>query len=786
MAGRQSVARCVSVGVLSECHTFKNRFMKAFSCQPEFSCGAYGGATQVSKVVRQLPVGGEDWTVVLYDASAADGCQLFSLFEGVIFMYAAASRKSFDAIRAFHASVVEHTAPTPPLFQLLGIAGDASLRAVPEEDVQAKAAQLRCQFTEISSELLTTEIDSVVAFFVREIIKTCASSMAIQKAAAIDVPTGPSQAGGGGILTSNKLHTLSQRGKVAFEVLTTERSYCSVMQETVDFFLVPLRNGECPFFDLRYITPIFFNLEQILESNLKFLHDMEYHFYSLDFSDKEPMIMMFKNLLPALDLYSDYVKNQWEAILTVTKKCQHPAVVAFFQHSKDSTESKLDLLSRLIEPVQRACRYKLLLADLVKHTDADHPDCASLQLLLSHVSDIAFRINEDMHKQDNFKQCLHIQNCFVGKISDIANRDREIIREGPLWKSVRSGKHKKRWFFLFNDCLVYATPTQIPGLTYEMHNGYSFTSPMVLTSFNADDGVPPGIMGSEKAFRVTSNQKSFIVLTDSEAEKADWIKAINTSSHANTGNHAPLWIADTATNACLLCNRQFSLTFRRHHCRNCGIIVCGYCSTSKTKLSRLAADADPVRVCDECTKTLAEGGRASPQQQQQQQQGSVSGVFKKILTVANEKRLTYYPPQRTSQRSPPMARRESLRSFSPQQQNISQQIPHYPPPDPLPRRSVLLEEEAFSFGRQSAPVPDYHEEQMAVAEAAAASAPLPVEWEEEATELATEAPVAQWRESREYRMRRGYSAIFHADYLRRSPHSRSRSAPPRPLRPLAL
>jgi hypothetical protein len=32
----------------------------------------------------------------------------------------------------------------------------------------------------------------------------------------------------------------------------------------------------------------------------------------------------------------------------------------------------------MIKPIQRLCKYKLLLAELVKYTDPDHPDLSDL------------------------------------------------------------------------------------------------------------------------------------------------------------------------------------------------------------------------------------------------------------------------------------------------------------------------------------------------------------------------------------------------------------------------
>jgi FYVE zinc finger len=67
------------------------------------------------------------------------------------------------------------------------------------------------------------------------------------------------------------------------------------------------------------------------------------------------------------------------------------------------------------------------------------------------------------------------------------------------------------------------------------------------------------------------------------------------------------WIADSKVNRCTGCKRSFSLTFRKHHCRNCGQIFCQDCSSDtapvSNRLSRWGtkiAGVKVARVCDKC------------------------------------------------------------------------------------------------------------------------------------------------------------------------------------------
>lgn len=57
------------------------------------------------------------------------------------------------------------------------------------------------------------------------------------------------------------------------------------------------------------------------------------------------------------------------------------------------------------------------------------------------------------------------------------------------------------------------------------------------------------------------------------------------------------WADDGEVSHCTACGKLFSLTIRKHHCRNCGNIFCNECSA---KTATVAASKNPVRVCDIC------------------------------------------------------------------------------------------------------------------------------------------------------------------------------------------
>lgn len=70
---------------------------------------------------------------------------------------------------------------------------------------------------------------------------------------------------------------------------------------------------------------------------------------------------------------------------------------------------------------------------------------------------------------------------------------------------------------------------------------------------------------------------------------------------AGTGalTFAAVWTPDNEAKQCMYCQTQFTVIKRRHHCRACGKVVCGACSSNKIRLEHLDRNKF-VRVCDMC------------------------------------------------------------------------------------------------------------------------------------------------------------------------------------------
>jgi hypothetical protein len=59
---------------------------------------------------------------------------------------------------------------------------------------------------------------------------------------------------------------------------------------------------------------------------------------------------------------------------------------------------------------------------------------------------------------------------------------------------------------------------------------------------------------------------------------------------------SPTWVRDAAAPLCFKCRTSFSFWTRRHHCRACGLVVCGACSARELP----CVGGGRARVCNDC------------------------------------------------------------------------------------------------------------------------------------------------------------------------------------------
>ncbi|XP_075810312.1 FYVE, RhoGEF and PH domain-containing protein 6 isoform X2 [Microtus pennsylvanicus] len=369
-----------------------------------------------------------------------------------------------------------------------------------------------------------------------------------------------------------------------------------------------------PVIEDRILNQILYYLPQLYELNRDLLKELEERM--LSWNEQPRIADIFVKKGPYLKMYSTYIKEFDKNIALLDEQCKkNPGFAAVVREFEMSPRcANLALKHYLLKPVQRIPQYRLLLTDYLKNLLEDSADHRDTHDALAVVIEVANHANDTMKQGDNFQKLMQIQYSLSGH-QEIVQPGRVFLKEGTLMKLSRKVM-QPRMFFLFNDALLYTTPMQ-SGM-YKLNNMLSLAGMKVRK---------PTQEAYQNELKIESVERSFILSASSATERDEWLEAISRAIEeyakkrttfcpsrsldedlekkeevSPLGSKAPIWIPDTRATMCMICTSEFTLTWRRHHCRACGKIVCQACSSNKYGLDYLKRQL--ARVCEHCFQEL--------------------------------------------------------------------------------------------------------------------------------------------------------------------------------------
>ncbi|KAJ8286941.1 hypothetical protein GJAV_G00045150 [Gymnothorax javanicus] len=145
-------------------------------------------------------------------------------------------------------------------------------------------------------------------------------------------------------------------------------------------------------------------------------------------------------------------------------------------------------------------------------------------------------------------------------------------------------------------------PANMETRTYnQLRPGYRWERQLVFrskltmhTAFDRKDNAHP----AEISALAISKDHSKILVGDGRGRVFSW--SVSEQPGRSAADH---WVKDEVVDGCAGCAVRFSITERRHHCRNCGQLFCQKCSRFQSEIKRLKISS-PVRVCQNCHYNL--------------------------------------------------------------------------------------------------------------------------------------------------------------------------------------
>ncbi|KAM8882798.1 FYVE, RhoGEF and PH domain-containing protein 6 [Synchiropus picturatus] len=407
---------------------------------------------------------------------------------------------------------------------------------------------------------------------------------------------------------------------IAQEIMSSEKVFVDVLKllhiDFRDAVTTASRQNGKPVVEERVLSQILYYLPQLYQLNRDLLRELEERV--AHWSDHQRLSDIFVQKGPYLKMYSTYIRQFDNNVALLDEQCRkNPAFAAVVRDFEMTPRcASLALKHYLLKPVQRIPQYQLLLTDYLKNLPEDSEDYKDTQAALSIVKEVANHANDIMKQGDNFQKLMQIQYSLNGH-HEIVQPGRVYLKEGTLMKLSRKVM-QPRVFFLFNDALMYTTPNQ--------SGQYKLNSVLPLAGMKVSK---PSQEAYQNELNIESVERSFILSASSAPERDEWLEAIAKAiddytkkkitfistrsqeeadvvfdSGAPLGSKAPIWIPDLRATMCMICTCEFTLTWRRHHCRACGKVVCQACSANKYYLEYLKNQ--PARVCDHCFAKLQE------------------------------------------------------------------------------------------------------------------------------------------------------------------------------------
>eukprot|EP00743_Colponemidia_sp_Colp-15_P005626 GILK01006048.1.p1 GENE.GILK01006048.1~~GILK01006048.1.p1 ORF type:complete len:905 (+),score=176.97 GILK01006048.1:32-2716(+) len=429
---------------------------------------------------------------------------------------------------------------------------------------------------------------------------------------------------------------VEKRRKILEEAVSTERAFVSQIDRLKTLFLSPICESMTAGADKKIVVDMLCCVEDLSRISGSLIAELESGM-GLDSNTMSPTVSGSNNNETVPDtamgdvflkytrffrFYSQYA-HLYESLIEMVDRPPTVAVVEAITDPRVQQEGgpQLALKSLLIMPIQRIPRLKLLLESLAANTPRQHFDATSLKKAISMMKRVANDMNDKVRHRQQRERVFVIQKALQGsmKLTDVL--DRVYLLEGPLTKICRK-IHKRYHFFLFSDLLLYTSggakkgderdPNRSTNLTYKLHRAIPLASQKVLNSYvRVEDVEDSGPI--KNSFQIISAEKSFTVFADTLKQKKAWLSTFRQAvenlknqfmnpdgtTQVSIRREAPVWLPDSHSPSCQLCIMNFTLMKRRHHCRRCGKVVCGSCSSHSALLPNIDANKE-VRVCDLC------------------------------------------------------------------------------------------------------------------------------------------------------------------------------------------
>eukprot|EP01094_Clydonella_sp_ATCC50884_P013095 TRINITY_DN23367_c0_g1_i1.p1 TRINITY_DN23367_c0_g1~~TRINITY_DN23367_c0_g1_i1.p1 ORF type:complete len:445 (-),score=75.27 TRINITY_DN23367_c0_g1_i1:97-1338(-) len=296
------------------------------------------------------------------------------------------------------------------------------------------------------------------------------------------------------------------RDKVIKELIDTERVYVDSLRFFVEYVYNPLEQSSIA--DKDTMSAIFSNITQLLAVNQEFLRNLE--------NQSMPLGDTLYQIGDYFRSYSFYCNRHAEGVAVLHGAVKRSKDMQAYFSKVSPNRGLYGIEDMLIKPVQRICKYPLLLRELLRYTPPAHPDRAKLESALEKIQSITKEINEKKRDVDSSRLLIEIDKVLVGDGFEVIAPTRRLVKRGTVKKHGK--KTSKSHLILFNDVLLVTSP-KIGG-KYDLKDVVDLSVALV----NGEPDIK--VRNAFELINVPRNKKHNFSVGSAE-ERDEWIEALN-------------------------------------------------------------------------------------------------------------------------------------------------------------------------------------------------------------------------------------------------------------------
>ncbi|GFR20603.1 hypothetical protein TNCT_535401 [Trichonephila clavata] len=339
-----------------------------------------------------------------------------------------------------------------------------------------------------------------------------------QQSDGIQIPYSPCK------VSMNNLSCEQVRANIVQEIVATERDYVKHLKDVVEGYLKQVHRRP-DMFSKERIETVFGNIKEIYAFQSKFLKELE------DCLDKDsPHLSQigncFLNHKEEFKIYSQYCNNHPLAVSELQELYCDSQYIHFFEACRLLQEMiDISLDGFLLTPIQRICKYPLQLAELLKFTDASHPDHVPVSNALAAMKEVAELVNERKRRMECLERIAEWQSTIEGwEGPDVLDTSSVLIHCGEVTR-VSSSWSRDIYLFIFDHQLIYCKKDLLKRHTYAYKGRLNLDHCDIL---DVEDGKDSQFAVNVKnAWKIycKDKEKWYLFYAKSYPEKEQWFRA---------------------------------------------------------------------------------------------------------------------------------------------------------------------------------------------------------------------------------------------------------------------